>query len=179
MSDLELIFQEIRDKSSLSGIHLYDENKKLVFAGGLKSPLDTSATLNLIKSNIFQNTDIGVKKKFGAFAKFQTLRTISRFTDGYHAAVSIPVIIRRNDNKDSFGHVVFISLFEPLVNDLKTVTKTEIIVQDPNKEEMFSSFAYYNQGRKIYNNLPKNFNDTEIIKKGPVVYKDKDDKGKK
>ena len=164
LSDLELIFQEIRDKSSLSGIHLYDENKKLVFAGGLKSPLDTSATLNLIKSNVFQNADIGVKKKFGAFAKFQTLRTISRFTDGYHAAVSIPVIIRRNDNKDSFGHIVFISLFEPLVNDLKTVTKTEIIVQDPNKEEMFSSFAYYNQGRKIYDNLPKNFNDTEIIK---------------
>ena len=52
LSDLELIFQEIRDKSSLSGIHLYDENKKLVFAGGLKSPLDTSATLNLIKSNV-------------------------------------------------------------------------------------------------------------------------------
>ena len=48
--------------------------------------------------------------------------------------------------------------------NLKTVTKTEIIVQDPNKEEMFSSFAYHNQGRKIYNNLPKNFNDTEIIK---------------
>ena len=29
---------------------------------------------------------------------------------------------------------------------------------------MFSSFAYYNQGRQIYDNLPKNFNDTEIIK---------------
>ena len=109
-SDIELIFEKFRQQSSLSGVHLYDENKELVFAGGLKSPLDSSATLNLIKSNIFQNADIGIKKRFGAFAKFQTLRTISRFTDGYHAAVSIPVMLRKNkEENDDFVHIVSVS----------------------------------------------------------------------
>ena len=163
-SDIELIFEKFRQQSSLSGVHLYDENKELVFAGGLKSPLDASATLNLIKSNIFQNADIGIKKRFGAFAKFQTLRTISRFTDGYHAAVSIPVMLRKDkEENDDFGHVVLISFFEPLVNDLKKVTKTEIIVKDSKQEEMFSSFSYKNISREIYEKLPKTFNDTEII----------------
>ena len=163
-SDIELIFEKFRQQSSLSGVHLYDENKELVFAGGLKSPLDSSATLNLIKSNIFQNADIGIKKRFGVFAKFQTLRTISRFTDGYHAAVSIPVMLRKDkEENDDFGHVVLISFFEPLVNDLKKVTKTEIIVKDSKQEEMFSSFSYKSISREIYDKLPKTFNDTEII----------------
>ena len=163
-SDIELIFEKIRQSSSLSGIHLYNENKELIFAGGLKSPLDASATLNLINSNIFQNIDIGIKKRFGAFAKFKTLRTISRFTDGYHAAVSIPVMLKKNDSeKDVFGHIVLISFFEPLVNDLKKITKTEIIVKDSKQEEMFSSFAYKKESRDIYEKLPKNFNDTEIL----------------
>ena len=42
-SDIELIFEKFRQQSSLSGVHLYDENKELVFAGGLKSPLDADS----------------------------------------------------------------------------------------------------------------------------------------
>ena len=73
-------------------------------------------------------------------------------------------MLKKNDSeKDVFGHIVLISFFETLVNDLKKITKTEIIVKDSKQEEMFSSFAYKKESRDIYEKLPKNFNDTEIL----------------
>ena len=102
--------QRLSDSGVLSVLHVFGRNDRPLFLGGLNSKYDVNAALKLVKV---------------ARAKKSLVRSIIHFKDGFHAAVSFPVVAKKSklDKPKIVGYVVYASALSPLIDDLKLNSK--------------------------------------------------------
>lgn len=118
--------QRLSDSGVLSVFHVFGRNDRPLFLGGLNSIYDVNASLTLVKV---------------ARAKNSLVRSIIHFKDGFHAAVSFPVLAKKSklDKPKIVGYVVYASALSPLIDDLKLNSKADVIVREASGDEIYTT----------------------------------------